>query len=128
MTRALSISFGGTFGGSRQLGPFPCLRFEGEVIRAAPGGPVIARHQARAWVVEGKGYTRLDCDARVCLHLERIDGTASKTYGAFESFSCVDGVAYADRDIFAFVDRGLGDWYCRDDERHWPLLVVAPAP
>ena len=117
-----------TEGGSTvSKGPYPQLRLEGELMRAAAGGAVIARHENRNWIVDGQPYTRSDCVATASVHFERIDGTRSKTYGPLAHLSFIDGVAYVDREVFAFVDRGMVDWYCKDDGRHWPLMIVQPA-
>jgi hypothetical protein len=61
------------------------------------------------------------------LHLRRAEGAHSKSYGPYESISFVDGIAYADRAVFAFADRSIGDWYCHDDGRHYPDLIIEPA-
>jgi hypothetical protein len=95
-------------------------------MREVAGGPVIAKHEDHAWMVEGERYMRLDCGCRVKIHFERVDGSVSKTYGPYESFSFVDGIAYADREVFAFADRTIVDWYCKQDEHHWPLMIIEP--
>lgn len=41
--------------------------------------------------------------------------------------SFVDGICFANRAVFAFVDRSLGDWYCHDDGRHWAVMILSPA-
>lgn len=121
------ITFSSAFGSPAKIGPLSSLRFEGELLREAAGGPVLATHEEHQWVVNGERYTRLECDCSVVVRFARVDGSASATYGPFEHFSCTDGVAYADRQVFAFVDRSVGDWYCHDDGRHWPLMLVEPA-
>lgn len=127
MPATLELSFASAFSGCKKRGPFARLRFEGEVLREIMGGPIIAKHEDHQWVLNGDRYTRIDCDCRVMVHFERVDGSASRTYGPFESFSCSDGIAYTDRKLFAFVDRSIVDWYCHDNGRHWPLMIVVPA-
>jgi hypothetical protein len=83
----------------------------------------MSKHQ---WQVDGERYTRLDCDCHANFHFERIDGQRSKTYGPYESVSFIDGVAYADHQIFAFADRSIVDWYCHEDDQHWPLMILSP--
>jgi hypothetical protein len=48
----------------------------------------------------------------------------SRSFGPFERFSSVDGLAYTDDRVFAFADARIGDWFCYDDGRHWALMVV----
>jgi hypothetical protein len=112
---------------TQRKGPYACVRLEGEIIRAEVGGPVIARHEGHEWQVEGEKCGRMTIDCRVVVHFERIDGTQSEKYGPYESVSFIDGVAYVDHQIFAFVDRSIIDWYCHEDERHWPLMIISPA-
>jgi hypothetical protein len=40
--------------------------------------------------------------------------------------SFVDGVAYVEHQIFAFVDRSISDWYSHENEMHWPIMIVEP--
>jgi hypothetical protein len=108
------------------MGPYSTLRLEGEVMREVAHGPVIARHEDHEWRVDGERYTRLDCGCRVNVHFERVDGTASRTYGPYESFSFVDGVGFGNHEVFAFADRSIVDWYCHADGRHWPLMIIVP--
>jgi hypothetical protein len=100
---------------------------EGEVMRAEPGGPIVAKHVEHAWQVDGEAYPRLECGCRATLHFERIDGSRSRDYGPYETVTFTDGVAFADHQIFAFADRSIVDWYCHEDSQHWPLMVIAPA-
>jgi hypothetical protein len=123
----LTLKFATGSGTHVTRGPLAQIRLEGEVIRAEGGGPIIARHVDHAWLVDGVRYLRLDIDTdtTITAHFERIDGSLSKSYGPYETFSFVDGVAYANRAIFAFADRSIVDWYCHADGIHWPLLVIA---
>ena len=94
-------------------------------MRGDAGGPVIAKHEKHVWILDdGESYVRVESDSRVTLHLERIDGSRSKVYGPFESLSFIDGIAYADHEVFAFADRSIVDWYCHADDTHWPLMIA----
>ena len=42
-------------------------------------------------------------------------------------FSAVDGIAYTDNQVFAFVDSNVGDWFCYDDGHPWAVMVVTYA-
>ncbi len=123
----MHVIFSRPRGEQKKKGPYECLRFEGELVRATRDGAVIARHVDHQWVVDGENFSRLDFEGRVKVQFCRVDKTVSQSYGPFESFSCVDGIAYRERSVFAFVDRSVGDWYCHDDGHHWPLMVVEPA-
>jgi hypothetical protein len=107
-------------------GPFACVRFEGEAIRTARGGPLLARHENRYWRVDGQAYARIDCETRgrVKVHFERLDGSRSQSFGSLHGFFAVDGVAYAGGRVLAFADVSMQDWYCYLDNRHWPHMIV----
>ena len=127
MGAAIELSFVRDTTPARLKGPYPLLRLEGEVIRTEPNGPVIARHEHHEWNVGGERFPRMQCDCRACIRFERLDGTLSALFGPYECVTFVDGVAYANHHIFAFVDRSIGDWYCHEDEHHWPIMVITPA-
>ena len=109
-------------GGRQSLGPFSAVRFEGERLCDATTGETLAEHLSHGWRVAGVEYLRLDIDARVRVTWEGHAGSPA-TSG---HFSCVNGVAYIDRRILAFVDRECADWYLLREGHHCPALVVQP--
>ena len=111
----------------KRKGPCRALRFEGEVIRAEAGGPVLAKHEHHEWHADGAPYARLQIDCRASVHFERIDGSRSKRYGPYACVSFVDGIAYVEHQVFAFVDRSIRDWYSHENELHWPLMIIEAA-
>ena len=113
MPRPIVLSFVRDTEPPTRKGPYSVVRFEGEVIRAEPLGPVIARHEHHAWRLYDERYPRLQCDCRTRVQFERLDGTRSERFGPYD---CV-----------TFVDRSIGDWYCHEDEHHWPVMVITPA-
>jgi len=127
MAGAIELSFVRDTAPPKRKGPYSLLRFEGEIIRAEHGGPVIAKHEHHEWQVDGERYSRLMCNCRAVVHFERVDGSRSETFGPYECVTFIDGVAYVDHRIFAFVDRSIVDWYCHEDEKHWPLMIIRPA-
>jgi hypothetical protein len=123
----LVVEFANPRGASRQLGPYDRLRFEGETLVAEPGG-VIAKHVDHEWqLTAGGAYTRLDCNAPVKVYFSSRKSLQSHMMGPFQIFSSIDGVAYADREVFAFVDRQNADWYSHKLGTHWKTLIVEPA-
>lgn len=113
---------------SRTFGPFAAVRLDGDTVRAAEDRALIARHREHQWEVEGERYFRLDCPSRVSIHFERpVQALHSRGFGPFERFSAVDGIAYTDDRVFAFVDPKVGDWFCYNDGQHWPVMVVSDA-
>ncbi len=101
MARTLTAVFSRPRGKPRGVGPFGCLRLEGECMREAAGGPLIAEHWGHEWHVDGERFSRLDVEGPVNVHF--VDHSSSKTYGPFSSFSAVNGVAFRERSVFAFV-------------------------
>ena len=124
---SLILTFSASTAAVHTIGPFEQFCFEGETIRAQPGGEALAVHRSHAWEANGQRFVRMDCNAPVRAHLLAPDGSRSRTFGPFVHLSCIDGVCYVDREVFAVVDRGQDDWYVIPDERHWAILVVTPA-
>lgn len=120
---AIKVTFGRPRGEPVLFGPFERMVFEGGRLRT-DADRTIAVHVDHNWKVGDERYSRLDIAGPVCVALSR--GASRKTYGPFTAFSCVDGVAYAEGHVFAFVDAELGDWYCVEDSHHWKSLEVQP--
>jgi len=127
MTTSIELTFLRDTAPPKRKGPYRIVRFEGEVIRAEPGGPPVAKHEHHEWLADGAPYSRLQIDCRVTVCFERVDGARSKRFGPYTGMSFIDGVAYVEHHIFAFVDRSVRDWYCHEDEQHWQLMLVEPA-
>ena len=127
MSAAMSVTFADAAGRSETRGPYPELCLVGESMRASVSGPPFAMHESHEWVVNGGRFFRAECPGPLKVRLERLDGSTSKEYGPFDIVSFADGIAYANRAVFAFVDRSIGDWYCHDDGRHWAVMILSPA-
>lgn len=113
---------------ARAVGPFQAIRFDGDTVRDAAKRALIGRHVQHQWEVAGERYFRLECSSRVRVHFEQPrEGTSSRPFGPYERFSAVDGIAYADERVFAFVDSNVGDWFCYNDGQHWPVMIVSDA-
>jgi hypothetical protein len=107
-------------------GPFTKLRFDGRQLFVEPGG-LMAKHADHRWeLTTGHRYSRLECDHRLEVCFESLDGTSSKTLGPFDSFAAVDGILYADYRIIAFCDEQNKDWYSYDLGSHWKAIVIRP--
>lgn len=124
----LLLDFANPHGEPVSLGPYSFLRFEGETLLGGPSGEVVAKHSDQRWVLaRGGSFSRLECNTRVLVHFCAANHSQSRKLGPFDSFSSIDGVAYADRSLIAFCDRQLQDWYSLDIGSHWRAMVVEPA-
>jgi hypothetical protein len=124
----LLIEFANPRGTAVQLGPVPHLRFEGEALIAGETGELLARHVDHRWVLaEGGSFSRLKCSSPVVVRFHSACEPGSKSFGPYESFSVVDGIAFANHHVVAFCDRQPQDWYSYDTGSHWEALVVEPA-
>jgi hypothetical protein len=113
---------------AKSVGPFRAIRLDGDSVREVMNRTLVARHSEHQWEVGGERYFRLDATTRVHIHFERPpQGSASRQFGPYERFSAVDGIAYTDDRVFAFVDSKVGDWFCYNDGQHWPVMVVSDA-
>ena len=114
-------------GPTLEVGPFPAVRINGETMCSERGGRMLAQHQAHSWIVQGKKFFRVDCEAPVRLHFENENGQCSAVYGPFFHFSCADGIAYGDGTIYGNVDLETKKWYGHIDGKYWTELVVTSA-
>ena len=120
----LLLHFQKTRGSSVSKGPFERIVFDGETVREKAGGPIIATHFPHTWSVDDEEFLRLDVEPSVVVTWEGFAGTPSTT----GHLSCVNGIAFIDRRIFAVVDREHGDWYLLREGQHWQVLDLQPVP
>ena len=96
-------------------------------------GALVARHTNHQWEIGGERYFRLDTTSAVKIHFEMPNRRSSESdhrsreYGPYQRFSSVDGIAYVDGRVFAFIDARLRDWFSYADGRHWAVMVVNDA-
>ena len=124
----LILSFIHPTSSPRTLGPIKQLWIDRESLRESRDGPVLARHVRHQWEIDGASYYRLDCTARVSIKFTGGEVPASREFGPFNRFSAVDGLAYTDDKVFAFLDQKVSAWLCYDLGQHWPVMVVSEAP
>lgn len=110
----------------KSLGPFRSIRLTSDGMRADAGEALLAPYRNHQWSVDDLDYFRLDCTGRVMVHFER-SGERSSRYGPFERFSAVNGLAYGDDHVIAFLDVKVNEWLYYDAGYHWPVMVVSDA-
>ena len=124
----LALSFVHPAKPAKTVGPFQAVRLDGDSVREVVERALVARHREHQWEVEGERYFRLDVASRVRIHFERPShGTLSREFGPYERFSAIDGIAYTDERVFAFVDPKVGNWFCYNDGQHWPVMILTDA-
>lgn len=109
------------------LGPVSALHFQRDELRDSAQGRILARHVEHDWIVEGARYLRLDCDGPVRIAMLGDEGGESASYSARQHFSSIDGIAFADREVFAHLETQSSRWYVFSDDRDWPAMLVVPA-
>jgi hypothetical protein len=114
------LTFSKTTGEKAARGPFASIRLQGGQISDAASGRIIATHLPHGWQVDGEDYLRLDATGPVSVTWEG-HGEALATTGHFSS---INGVAYIDRRILAFMDRECNDWYLVREGKHQPVLTL----
>ena len=114
-------------GPTLELGPFPAVRIEGETMRAERGGAVLAKHKPTSWEVQGRTFFRVDCESLVRLCFENPDGERSELSASFTHFSCADGIAYADGEIYGHIDLDSQRWFSHAERRFWHTLIIRSA-
>jgi len=114
-------------GPTLELGPFPAVRIDGETMREERGGAVLAQHNPNSWEVRGRSFFRVDCATMVRLQFENPDGERSELSSSFMHFSCADGIAYADGNIYAHIDLDSKRWFSHAERRFWQTLMIRSA-
>ncbi|HXJ09353.1 MAG TPA: hypothetical protein VNH12_07585 [Burkholderiales bacterium] len=109
---------------SRTLGPFARIWLDVEGMRGDADGPVLASYREHQWSVDEEKYFRLDCTAKVRVHFTR-SGDTSPPHGEFQRFSAVNGLAYGDDRVIAYLDYKKSEWLYYDTGYHWPVMVVS---
>lgn len=106
------------------LGPFKSVRLSAAGLQTEANGPVRVAYRQHQWELDGLSYFRLDCTAEVTVQFER-DKERSSKYGPFRRFSAVDGLAYANDKVIAFMDQKVNEWLYYDSGYCWPIMVVS---
>jgi len=109
---------------SHTLGPFARIWLNIEGMRTELEGPVVAPYREHQWCVAQEKYFRLDCTAKVRVHFTRRDDS-SRRYGEFQRFSAVNGLAYGDDRVIAYLDYKKDEWLYYDTGYHWPVMVIS---
>ena len=92
-------------------------------MRADLDAALLVPYRNHQWNLDGLVYFRLDCTDRVAVHFERSP-ERSREYGPYERFSAVNGLAYGDDRVIAFLDAKKNEWLYYDAGYHWPVMVV----
>jgi len=106
------------------LGPFRRISLSFNGMRGDADDSLLAPYRNHQWHVEELDYFRLDCTSQVSVHFERLRERSGR-YGPFERFSAVNGLAYGDDRVIAFLDLKVDEWLYYDSGYHWPLMVVS---
>lgn len=109
---------------SISLGPFNSTWLDSEGMRTGAKGAIRAPYRKHQWEVDGLSYFRLDCTAQVSMQLEK-GPERSPQYGPYQRFSAVDGLAYGDDKVLAYMDQKSDKWLYYDSGHHWPVMVVS---
>lgn len=106
------------------LGPFNSIWLSSDGMRTEPKGAIRAPYRKHQWDVDDQSYFRLDCTAQVSMQFE--DGPEqSARYGPYKRFSAVDGLAYGDDKVLAFMDQKSDKWLYYDSGYRWQVMVVS---
>lgn len=118
--------FSNPTGPTHTLGPLRQLHLRDRLLREFHDGPVLAEDSNYRWLIDGRKYSRFDCDEECNVTLARDRDQASKTYGPFPSFSSLDGLKFVDHQMFCHYDEATKDWYGYQSGEHWDVLLVDP--
>jgi hypothetical protein len=122
------IEFERTGHNHHKVGPVPWVKLNAGSLRVGPDNHTAARYHDGVWCVEGNdNVTRFDINGSRCLIRFGGDGTNAAIHGPFDKVEVVDGAVYTqpDRQLLARLDEGNRLWFTYEDQRYWPVLVIA---
>lgn len=107
-------------------GPHGTVSFVGDDLLA--DGQPLAKYIEHRWQVRAieDRFSSVEFRARVEVRFEK-EGARSKLFGPYNTFSLMDGIAYAGGRVVAFFDREQDDWYSLILGNHWREMTVAPS-
>jgi hypothetical protein len=105
------------------IGPLEAFWLTSGGMSERLNGPLRAPYRSHQWDVDGLSYFRLDCTEEVSVRFSRLKED-SASYGPYKRFSMVNGLAYGDDRVIAFMDYKLNEWLFYDSGYHWPTMVV----
>jgi hypothetical protein len=109
------------------LGSAAGFRVAGNFIRDIDTGEIVARYHNHFWEVAGNHYTGYQCNERLTMHFEDVEGGSTDKYGPFPGLNVADGSAYAeDRLVAKFIDPTLL-WHDHQTDTYWPNMILQPA-
>src|ERR1043166_6785793 len=70
----LELVFAAASGPTLVKGPYASFCLQGETLRERIGGPPIAVHEDQHWLLDGRRFTRFDCDGHLTVYQTRVEG------------------------------------------------------
>lgn len=108
----------------KAVGPYNVIRLGFDGMRAEDAKVMLAPYRNHQWSLDGLEYFRVDCTDPVVIHFER-ERERSGRYGPYERFSAVNGLAYGDDTVVAFLNVRINEWLYYDSGYHWPVMVIS---
>jgi hypothetical protein len=105
-----------------KVGPVRRVRIEGNTLRDADSGAVLAQCHDHHWVFDGTAYYRADCAGPLTVAAEGCD--LPKSLGPFSHFSLSDGIAHVDRAVFAQLNSS-NKWFITRLGKECPKLLLS---
>jgi hypothetical protein len=108
------------------LGPADSIELRGAEMLFSNQAEPVARYQ-RAWVVEGKRGTYVECRAMLSIQFEDHVGRIGPVIGLRTAFYLRGTYAFAGRERIAKLDPLAGTWCQTDTREQWPCMRITPA-
>jgi hypothetical protein len=118
-----AVRFASASGIEYDAGSFDQLRLTDDAVYGNPGHKLLARDVNHRWITSGGEFLRIDVAHPLTIHFES-QGEESERYGPYAHFSTGDGIAYADREVFAFADHIGKQWYVVNEDNRWGIMVI----
>ena len=124
--KSLTVVFSNPAGATYRLGPLSQIYIKDRELRETQEGAVLARDIHFLWQTQRGTFSRFDCDIRCLVQLERTGGEVI-LYGPYRGFSSLNGIKFADHQLFCNYDEQTNDWYGYESGEHWDAIRVTAA-
>ena len=123
----LYLRFSNTAGTITRHGPYSALRIGGNFMRTTEQLRVVAEYHRHCWHLEGRAYTRYECDDPVIIRFENSEGLHSEQVGPIGRHFAADGTLYTEDALFARFHDETQLWQYYATETYWPILLLESA-
>lgn len=106
------------------LGPAPCFRVSGNVIRQGPEQEIVGVFQSGCWQVRARRFLRYFCEEPCMVSFEDRTGIEGPRIGPCSRIWVEDGMLHTDDILKAKFHERTQVWQVFESATYWPVMVL----